>query len=187
MPGPYKYLINVSHHHISLTHLFSFPVFLPSVPGPINHLRNPQACLISLPHLYLHRHSPPGRFSSPCPFHWECLILIVYTLQLAFIITFSRSPPPFSTLAPQIRMAVAVTYLKCESPRHFPLPCSEKKILFFPITYFPSSPSVPHPQQMNSSLSALSPSSGSSNSVSCYLWLPLHPDSTPLFMWFSCL
>lgn len=51
MPGPYKYLINVSHHHISLTDLFSFPVFLPSVPGPINHLRNPQACLISLPHL----------------------------------------------------------------------------------------------------------------------------------------
>ena len=77
--------------NISLPDVLPFPVFLPSVPGPINHLRNLQAHLISLPPLHLHHPSPPGHFSSPCPFHQECLILIVYTLQLTLIITFSTS------------------------------------------------------------------------------------------------
>lgn len=143
--------------NISLPDVLPFPVFLPSVPGPINHLRNLQAHLISLPPLHLHHPSPPGHFSSPCPFHQECLILIVYTLQLTLIITFSRFPARILDSSSPNPHAEAVTYLKCESPRYFPLPFSEKKTLFFPITYFPSSPFVPHPQQTNPSLSALSP------------------------------
>ena len=84
-------------------------------------------------------------FSLCTPCNWHSSSLSVGSL------------PPFLTHPPQIHMAEAVTYLKCESPRYFPLPCSEKKTLFFPIPYFPSSPFVPHPQQRNPSLSALSP------------------------------
>ena len=94
------------------------------------------------------------------------------TLHLVLIITSSRLPAPFLTPPPQIH--TAVIYLKCKPPRHFPLPCSEKRPMLFPITYFPSQPHTAQPLCLISPHFP-SPSSGSSNTISCCLWSPPQP------------
>ena len=159
-----------------------FPVFLPSVPGPINHLRNLQAHLISLPHLHLHHHSPPGHFSSPCPFHQECLILIVYTLQLTLIITFSRFPAPILDSSSPNPHGRGRDLSKMWISQVLPSSLLRKKDPVLSHTLLPllslrSPPPTNEPQPLCLiSPHFPSPSSGSSNTVSCCLWLPLHPD-----------